>query len=335
MDRKKATLDLLAQKIGVSKVTISRALKGQEGVSEELRTLIIRTAVEMGYELQRLRKTEKPYKFAFITPYRFFLTTDSFYHPIYYNLNRLCQINHMDLILFVVGKEEEQKEIIPEQLKDVDGIFIGGELYKSYLSALKALGKPLIYIDFESIYYQSDCVIIDNFKLGTIATEFLIEKGYRKIGFVGNKTHSSNSADRIYGYQKAMESEGLTVTPEWIIDNYNKNTDNYMLDISLPAELPEAFICHCDRAAYYFMEKLKIENIKIPEQVALISFDNTELAEATTPPLTSIYIDKNAFAEKAFELMTHRLQTPINDSFQRIYLPAYIIERATTPRHQQ
>ena len=129
-----------------------------------------------------------------------------------------------------------------------------------------------------------------------------------------------------------MEAEGLAIQPEWIIDNYNRDTDSYMLEIVLPQDLPEAFICHCDRAAYYFMEKLKIENIKIPEQVALISFDNTELAEATTPPLTSVQIDKKAFAEKAFELMTNRLRSQYHDVFQRIYLPAHIVERATTPK---
>lgn len=332
MKPKKATLDMLAQKIGVSKVTISRALKGQEGVNEELRSIIIQTAAEMGYELQRLRQPEKPFKFAFVTPNRFFLTTDSFYHPIYYNLNRLCQINRMELLLYVVDKNDEHLVTIPDQLQDMDGIFVGGELSRMYLAALKNMGKPVVYIDFESIYHQSDCVILDNYRLGTTATEFLIERGYKKIGFVGNKGHSSNSADRIFGYQKAMEAEGLAIQPEWIIDNYNRDTDSYMLEIVLPQDLPEAFICHCDRAAYYFMEKLKIENIKIPEQVALISFDNTELAEATTPPLTSVQIDKKAFAEKAFELMTNRLRSQYHDVFQRIYLPAHIVERATTPK---
>jgi len=92
----------------------------------------------------------------------------------------------------------------------------------------------------------------------------------------------------------------------------------------LPQDLPTAFVCHCDMAAYYLLATLNQHGLQCPQDVSIISFDNTRLAETCCPPLTSVGIDTKAFARKALELLNH---PELCDGNRRIYLPATLIER--------
>lgn len=330
MSEQKATLDQIAARTGVTKITVSRALKGQSGVGEGLRKKIIQVAAELGYEYGRLRESPRTLRMAFVTPKRFFLSTDSFYHAIYYHLNALCHGARIDLSVFVIEREDEVAGRLPDRIDSADGLFLGGELGRPFLQALRGLAIPSVTIDYDDIEFPSDCVIIDNFRMGALAAEYLVKKGYGTIGFVGTSGHSSNIADRILGYRKVLERQGLPFHETWVVDNYDRASDNYVVQITLPDPLPEAFLCHCDRAAFYFIESLRSRGVAVPAQVAVVSFDNTELAAGTNPPLTSVEISKKDFAEAAFRLVLDRLDNP-GRPVQRVYLDTAVVERDSVP----
>ncbi|MCH3916785.1 MAG: LacI family DNA-binding transcriptional regulator [Spirochaetia bacterium] len=327
---KKTTLQQIAQKVGTSKITVSRALKGQEGVGDTLRKQIRQVASDLGYEQKRLHTGGHQIRVAFLTPKRFYLFTDSFYHVIYYHLNTICNEREMKLDLFIMEKEDEEKGSLPDGLDHYDGIIVGGEISRTIMNAINGISIPHVVVDYDPMDDHSDCVSIDNFRIGTILAEYLVRRGYRKIGFVGSYLQSSNIADRILGYRKVQYYHHLPNDESWLIDNYDKDTDNYLIDIPLPKELPEVFICHCDRAAYYFMERLKSLGISIPGQVAIVSIDNTELAASTKPPLTSMNIDKRLFASEALRLLEERIEG--RNELKRIYLDTQLIERDSAPR---
>ena len=160
---KKTTLDQIAQRMGTSKITVSRALKGQNGVSPELRQQILQISKEMGYEQRRLRNTKKR-RIAFLTPKRFYLVTDSFYHVIYYHLNNLCNEQNTDFSLFILEKEAENHGILPEGINSCDAIVIGGEVSAAIMNATAVLKKPYVVVDYDPMDDFSDCVVIDNYR---------------------------------------------------------------------------------------------------------------------------------------------------------------------------
>lgn len=326
--KRKATLDQIAKQVGTSKITVSRALKGQSGVSDSLRQQIWQVASSLGYEHQRLRSNGKKLQIAFLTPKRFYLATDSFYHVIYYHLNTLCIEQNIVLSLHILEREDERVGSLPEGVEESDGIIIGGEVTKKILQAVYETAKPYVVVDYDPLDNHSDCIVVDNFRVGAVLTDYLYQKGYERIGFVGSYALSSNVADRIMGYQKILHTKSLPFHEEWIVDNYDKSTDNYILDSILPDTLPDAFICQCDRAAYYFMEQLKGKGIVIPDQVAIVSIDNTSLAASTIPPLTSMNIDKQLFAKEALKLLMEQRQG--RTSVKRKYLHTELIERDST-----
>lgn len=323
----KTTLQDIADALDITKVTVSRALKQQGGVSEELRKRIEETATRMGYSRSSLHDKPKTHRFAFLTPTRFFLKTEHFYKDIYYLLHRLCDQKDHRVSLHVIDPQQEASGTLPKELRDasLSGIFIGGELSPQCLSAVSEIKLPCVVIDHISTIPGFSHITVDNYFLAYKAARYLIERGHRQIGFVGQKAVSSNVADRMMGIQKALGEIGENLREEWIIENHDPVSGFYTLDFDLPRELPGAFICHCDRAAYFLMEKLKSRGIKIPEDISIVGFDDTEIAQQTCPPLTTMKIDRQAFAEKGVCLMENLLEG--GKSAERIYVETELIER--------
>jgi len=324
---KKVTLQNIADLLNISKVSVSKAINNQPGISNDLREKILNSAHELGYFNHKPSPVVIPENFAFIVHKNFFLEIDDFYSRIHYYLNNKCQANSITLTLFTIQYKDDDKVKLPEKLtKDnFDGIFIAGELRENYLFALKNLGIPMVAIDFTNPHIELDCILVDNFNLGYFLATHLIDRGHKKIGFVG-KRFPENVLDRFYGYKKALERADLPYRDEWNLANNDPQTGYYTLDIQFPEQMPTAFICHCDMSAYFLIQSLKSKNIRVPDDVSVVSFDNTHLAETCLPRLTSVDIDKKKFAHHAFESLGNRIIQP-DSPYQRIYLQTSIVQR--------
>ncbi len=325
---KRTTLQDIADSLGITKVTVSRALKGQAGVGKVLLEKIVEKSAELGYSRSSLHEANKVLNFAFVTPKRFFLKTEHFYTDIYYILHRLCDQKKYRISLQIIDPVMEEELELPNNLSDISlsGLFIGGELSRGYLGKINSLNLPTVVIDYYSDFQTFSHITVDNFYLGYKAALYLIEKGHTNLGFIGQMNISSNVTDRMMGIQKALTAKGFKLRDDWIIENHNPITGLYSMDFELPEELPTAFICHCDRAAYFLLEKLKIRGISVPQDISVLSFDDTETAPGTTPPLTSIKINRKLFAEKGLKLMEKQIGNPLMKK-KRIYLDTELIER--------
>ena len=328
MKGNRVSMQTIADLLKVSKVTVYKALNNQQYVSEELREKIIQTAADLGYIKSTGKNQVLNNSLAFIVPKRFFLESDSFYTSIFYYINNSCHRDGLVLTLYIINNEDESNCIIPNtsSLNECDGIFIAGEMTDQYIHIVGDLGLPMLLIDFYKPDLNYDCVIADNFFNGYTATNYLIEKGHTDIGFVGIPSQTSSISDRFFGYQKALSSHNLKFNPDWHLANNNHITGIYSLDTPLPDKMPTAFVCHCDRSAYFLIQRLNMENIKVPDDISIISFDNTNLAENSTPKLTTIDINTKIIAEKSYSQMKSRIENAAIPK-QRIYTPCRIVER--------
>jgi LacI family transcriptional regulator len=330
MQAGKVTLDTIANKLGVTKVTVSKALNNQPGVSEELKKRIIQTSLEVGYTTKNAAKLAKTVsKLGILVPKRFFLDTDNFYTRIYYYMNQECARRDISLSLYILNPEQEQNNFIPHSLdqdqSDLNGLFIVGEISEKYVSTLISYRFPVIAIDFYKPELSLDCIVSDNYQSGYTVTKHLIDKGHANIGFVGNPYYTTSIMDRYCGYIKALTTYQLQLNKDWHIVNNDEN-GSYLIDFSLPRQLPTAFVCHCDMAAYKLLLKLQGEGISVPSQVSIISFDNTDLSQTVVPALTSMNISKHDFATEAVNLMLWRIKHNGEQS-KNIYLKSRLIER--------
>lgn len=328
MNSKKVTMQEIANQLGITKVSVSKALNNQPGVSAELKQRILEVTRELGYFNNKQKKASLDIKkLGFLVSKRFFLENDNFYTKIYYSLGRECAKKEINLFLFIINSNDESDLSIPFSIRqdNLDGLFIAGEIKDAYIHTLLHLGIPITAIDFYKPNLNLDCVVTDNFYASSMATNYLIQQGHRNIGFVGNPNFTSSVMDRYYGYLKALNENNLSYNTDWHIVN-NDSSGFYTIDFKLPDSLPTAFLCHCDMAAYHLMLKLQSVGISVPEQVSIISFDNTELSKNCSPSLTTINIDTHEFALKSLQHMLWKKNAPSSEA-QRIFISTNLIER--------
>ena len=300
--RNKITLQQIANEVGTSKVTVSRALNNKPGLSDDMRKKILTCAGNHSYNLKQKRAIGL---LAFLVPERFFLESDRFYTAIYLNLSNLCQEQNIMLNAITYSYEQEKKSKIPELFfrQQFDGVFVAGECSEPFVDTLSATGLPLVFIDFVRHDEESSCVLANNFELGYEAASFLIKNGHRHIGFAGDYKNNQNLCSRYLGLQKALIMHDLKFDSTCNIINNDFNTGLYTLNYALPDKMPTAFVCSCDMVAFYLYEKLKMMNYRIPQDISIISFDNTDICCKMSPSLTSIDINKQDFARIAYNLM--------------------------------
>jgi LacI family transcriptional regulator len=233
------------------------------------------------------------------------------------------------LSLYILEPKEEDTLTYPlafsQDHSELNGLFIAGEINSDYLKSLSDLPIPVVAIDFYKNNLRLDYIVSDNYRMGYFTTNYLVEQGHKAIGFVGNPNYTSSVMDRYCGYFRALTEHGLEHRQDWNIVN-NDESGKYHLDFSLPEQLPTAFVCYCDMAAHILLSKLQISGVRVPEDVSLISFDNTDLSQTMVPALTTMHIDKFEFAEKALKRMQWRLQHP-DEEAQFVYVNSTLIER--------
>jgi LacI family transcriptional regulator len=325
---KKVTLQSIADQLSISKVTVYKALNSQPGVSRELHQKILDIATSTGYLASYLPSQVQSWNFAFVTPRRFFAEQEMFYTNIFYHINKRCLADKSQLTLFVIDSTDEKEGLLPTALShgDFNGIFVGGEMSDVFLLALSEQGLPIILIDYYSDKITCDTILTDNYISSYLLTRYLIKRGHQRIGFVGRITDTHNIADRYFGYRKALLFAGLEYHDDWNVVNNDPVNFMYSLDFAVPTSLPTAFVCHCDNAAYYMIQKMNLLGLSVPDDVSLVAFDNTDLAKSIRPSLTTIENSRESFANQAYETMLKRLTRKATHAY-RVLLSTPIIER--------
>ena len=321
----KITLEKIAADIGVSKVAVYKALNDKKGVSQSLREKIKEYAALLGYEGKSSNQDVKNKKFLFLINQDFFLTpSEQFYSTISYFLSAECtKTNSFLQIAFLENNNtvEKMKEVINTFLPH--GLFVAGQTKPEVLKYLNSCQLPIIYIDYFSPVYNLHYIYVDNYNSSYLLTRYLINKGHKKIGFIGNVSVTSSIADRFFGYRKALCEYGIKFDEEWHINNnLEKNGD--LMNV-LPEKMPTAFVCHCDAAAQKLYTALSLKGLKVPDDVSVVSFDDTPLCENLFPSLTSIGPKKDVFAKKAFNTMINALTD--KNKFSAVTVKASLSER--------
>lgn len=300
----------IANELGVSTVSVSKALSGKEGVSDDVRSQIRQKAEEMGYRYNSIAKSMKEglsNNIGVLVSERFF-SENAFYSDLYQKVVREFSKLNYSCILEILSREDEKICVMPKMIinNKVDGLVILGQMKSKYIDKLLEIGIPYIFMDFYDEHNAVDSVVSDSVYGSYLLTDYLIKKGHKKIGFVGDIYATSSILDRYIGYYKALVQNHLEINPEWVIcdrDDYGDYV--YMCDLD---NMPEAFVCNCDQAAYTFVGQLKEKGYKVPEDVSVVGFDDFIYAKLCDPMLTTFKIDLDMMSEEAANAMIKKIQ---------------------------
>ena len=200
----------IAEIVGVSTVTVSKALSGQKGVSEEVRERIRQVADELGYKQPSMVKKSQPnrsYNLGILISERFLDKYESFYWQMYQAVATKATAKECFTMLEVISIEDEEEERLPKlvQERKVDGIIVIGNVTDGYLKILNhGSGVPVIYLDYYNGREASDSVISNSYYGTYELTNYLYQMGHRKIAYVGTLLATESITDRYFGYQKAL-----------------------------------------------------------------------------------------------------------------------------------
>ncbi len=316
----------IATKLGVSVVTVSNALAGRDGVSEEMRKRICETAEKMGYkpsntksEKRRMTIPKISKNVGILTSERFVGARGTFYWELTASIsNQLSQLN-VCTVYECISADNEQDGILPNMIVDgkVDGVIVIGQVHRSYIEILSKLTIPLIFVDFYDNRYHVDSVISDSFNGGYMLTDYLVSKGHRRIGFFGTLNATSSINDRYLGYLKCIMENELEFRIEWVIGDRNeKGILNDKIDF--PADMPTAFVCNCDETAFRVISALKTKGVRVPDDISVVGYDNYTVSSICIPTITTVEVDLAKMAEVSVGIMAKKLSDPTYSEGRRI-----------------
>ncbi|WP_295073295.1 LacI family DNA-binding transcriptional regulator [Ruminococcus sp.] len=316
----------IATKLGVSVVTVSNALAGRDGVSEQMRKRICETAEKMGYkpsntksEKRRMTIPKISKNVGILTSERFVGARGTFYWELTASIsNQLSQLN-VCTVYECISADNEKDGILPNMIVDgkVDGVIVIGQVHRSYIEILSKMTIPLIFVDFYDNRYHVDSVISDSFNGGYMLTDYLVSKGHRRIGFFGTLNATSSINDRYLGYLKCIMENELEFRIEWVIGDRNeKGILNDKIDF--PADMPTAFVCNCDETAFRVISALKTKGVRVPDDISVVGYDNYTVSSICIPTITTVEVDLAKMAEVSVGIMAKKLSDPTYSEGRRI-----------------
>ncbi len=327
------TMKDIADELNITVMSVSKALSGKEGVSSELRARIISKAEELGYKKGSQAKETKSKNIGILVAERS-LNANATFMSIQQSL--ITQLSKLDYygLTEIIPEETEHLLLEPKLLKDkkIDGFIILGQMKKEYLDFLKASNLPKVLMTFEFADETDGGIVCDNIYFGYTLTQYLYDKGYKKIGFVGNPLFDATVMDRYLGYHKAVLLNNQKSNPDYIIEDVSRDGEEQGLFI--PEDVPDAFICNDCRVAYKLIHQLEGMEFDVPEDIAVAAFDDGIYADFGIPKLTTFSVDYDEMARMAAESILSKIQDPSIRLGKKIILGKVIERESVTPKNQ-
>ena len=322
----KVTLKQIAEKTGVSINTVSLALRGMSNISDETRERVVLAARELAY-CKQLKIPAGRRNLCLVSSGMHL--QDSYFYMEFYQLFLSYASAHGYTML---AMEAEYFQNNPAEIRErqeqsaIGGILALGDMKEEMFQNLYQSGLPVVAVGAR--YYQSPvCTFIEDNQLAAHqAVHFLIENGYKRIGFAGSPLHSIAFSERYFAFRQACYIAGLSVSPddEWLElmpeHGVEENERKLLVRLDAGADLPEAFFCAHDLLAISMMKVFRQRSIRVPEHVALIGVDYNPIGQLMEPRLTSVDVCCRAQAETAVRKLIEFIESGTYLS-ARILLP--------------
>lgn len=302
----------IAAKVGVSNVAVSKALSGKPGVSEELRNKIKDIANKMGYvpSLSAKSSMSETGNIGVVIPENYYGDTLTFYGRLYEKVVKALYENHYFGILELLTKADEKDGNIPKVMQDekVDGLILLGQMDEGYIKKMvQQTNLPIFFLDTYMPSIEIDTVISDGYYGTYQLTNYLIEQGHRKIGFVGSVDVTSSIADRYWGYRRSLRENKIQFKPEWEISDRDDNGKSFD-KIPFSPEECDAYVCNSDYTAYILMRNIEEAGYRVPDDFSVVGFDDFLPMGMDGQYITSYEVDMENMARLCVESLIRKIK---------------------------
>lgn len=309
----------IADRLGVSTATVSRALNDKPGVADELRKRVIELAAELDFVPNMVARNlagGRTAAVAFIVHRQAFpVSSDPFYFLILRGVERELDKAGYHVVLATVGDKTNGDNLRVVRERRVDGLILAGpDIDPALVLSLSQLGLPIILVDNVMGHTPMDCVLCDDREGARLAVEHLIGHGYKQIAFVGGPPSWLSTCEREKGYEDAMLAAGLPIKV------VHESTTTVQAGLVASRKLfadkdrPAAVYAVNDAMAIGVIRAAGEAKLNVPADLAVAGFDDVSISASTDPPLTTVRVDMEIMGE-----LTARRLLDLIDNKQQPY----------------
>jgi len=329
------TLADIARRAGVSPITASRALRSTAVVAQATRERVLAVAAELGYVPNLLARGLVQNRTATVGVVVLELS-NPFFVPMLSAVESIAAKRGFLMVVGESGRDADKERRYVEQFQQlrIGGIIVTTASRRfDHLVAAHAGGTPVVLMARR--WDEGDYVTADHVEAGRLVGKHLLARDYRRVGLVW--THEpENTAieERILGVRQVLADAGVELQDRW-----NLRTPTTLLEDGMDAadrylampERPRAVFVSTDRQAMGFVERVVAHGVRVPEDMAVVSYDDIPFAACARVPLTTVAIPMRRMGELAAEILFDRLDGAAGPEARQILLQPELIVRASSP----
>jgi DNA-binding LacI/PurR family transcriptional regulator len=326
------TMKEVAAEAGVSTATVSRVLAGLNGVADKVRDRVTRAVAKLDYHPNRLarglRLGQRKVVGVIIPDLQ-----NSFFTGVAYGVEQALYgagytllLGHSDAL-----PEREQMQLRLMRAEGVAGlVFIAGNRARGSYEAIRSWHIPVVAVDRAPGELEVDLVCSDNREGMRQAVAHLLSLGYNEIALLNGPAGISVTEERLAGYQDALRSAGIPLQDSFIIhSNFREDGGNASMGRLLEmAKPPRAVVVANNRMILGALQAINERQVRIPEDIALVGFDDMPWASSLRPPLTAVAQPAEELGRIAAQLLMDRLKDP-KRIVRKVVLPTRLMVRAS------
>ena len=342
MQSRKVTVQDIANKLKISRNTVSKVLNNTGTVSESTKSKVIKAAIEMGYK-QFSNTSFIPE--VTVKNKEIALFTCNMPNSSHFGANLLSGFEKIisnlgfRLSIYMIRDTDVNSLNLPINFNpdSIDGIICIEMFNSSYNKLICNLNLPTLFIDSSvsngDFELDADVLLMENYHSVYNITKTLINNNITNIGFIGDINHCQSFNERWRGYSSALRDCGFPINLENSIlekDNNINSSPTYLKNgLTSMSALPQAFICANDFIAINLIKILKETNLSVPDDILVCGFDDSTESKIIEPKLTTVNIPSYEMGNLAANLLLSRMENP-NIPFRTMYVRTSVKYRDST-----
>lgn len=326
------TIKDVARLAGVSKSTASRVLSDSGRYSQEAKEKVLQAAKQLNYAsnaIARAMVTKRTGNIGFLIYHKHKpVLSHPFYSPILSSVVETATVNNYGILVFT--DHDVQRCINNFREQRVDGVILASRINHDTLNRFQSAGIPVVLVNHSIDVENTSYVINDDYGGAYDAVYYLLKRGHRKIGLVCGPYEHQSYKQRYTAYKEALKNYGIAFDESLVFFTDSrieggKQGVRYFLEQS---RLPSAIFATNDMMAIGVIKELKANGIHVPDDVAVIGFDDIEFASLYEPALTTVKVNKKLIGELAVHQLLRQINgAPQNADIEETILPTTLVVR--------
>jgi len=325
----------VAKLAGVSTGTVSKYLNNQHTLKDDTKRRVEEAINALQYKpnlLARSMRTGKTNTLAVIVPD----ISNPFFVEVYNSIKSSASQNGYASILYTTDDNPDtlNRYLTGIHMQNVDGFVLcfidNNKVIEEFIDELHS-NTPMVFLSWDINNTKHSSVVIDVFEGIYISTKYLIELGHKNIAYIGGPEDDIISKEKFNGYTKAMESVGYEINQQLIFHNSYTLQSGYQAarKLTMLPVIPDALVAENDILAIGSIKYFLQRKINIPDDIAIIGFDNIPLSAMYEPSLSTISLPITQMGNEAIKVLMSSIDNPLSKSKQIILKTSLVIRSST------